>query len=1771
VEKFKAGKRAAGEEWGRLAGLLEPLLDPRRAVAGLDANYPILLFPVRLETRFVSVGERVSRKQLLVRIYPDDCLVDTFDPDLSESEVKNLRRYWCNIWSAGQDELRERAAWRELGSAHGAGRALYLVQHYASLADSDPRPKRTSADDIILAIPADAPLASDLEKSALSQYWIDAWRAGNNATALAAAQQALSAVVTAPRAEVLLKSYVPFNAKENPNAGVDRATVAVSTVFVSLTPAATAAVKRQAWTRPPLASLLPERFILVGDSGSEHIEVLGGVVTQPLAVGPDPLAEKAEQFQNKDGDLEVPAPLRWMTDFDAALQAGMAFRIDLTPRQAELGFDRLYVLGLRLSATPDESRADLEQLLQHHANGQSGFAILPQGTPTNNTEEGSAAWTRVQESDDVFAFSRTSGLKQFDENATAPYEQSDGLLLAEALGIDAAILQTIPNADGKDQAQARAMNAALWPATLGYWMDTQLRPLFDAVAIGRTRSYFVDRVRGRGSVPAVRIGKQPYGILPTTAFSRMNWMEASRPELLVRAGGISFLVVLRNVLRALEKKYWNSLAAASPRVGLPAENPQQQLLDIVGLHPSSVEFHLQVLDSADRIWNEYKLGSKARERLETAMRAKMLETTQVLADLGYSGSQPEIVAKFFSSVQGPMNRPVVDSVPLSETAELTPCTTDGKNYITWCKEKANSAFEDLRLERGFAEGKTPNALLYHMLQHGLQLGYYASAVNLHLAKELISADLAYHEPPFVHVAEAPASESRYKLLYTPQPAITGNPSQTVAQFIPLWLKAEGNSGVLAAQIEALGVLEHASTAALERAFAEHIDLCSYRWDAWTLSLVNEHLHRIRRPAGDASPRRQGLYLGTFGWVEGLKPEQSLRTAVELGGEEAKVFNTPGQPPLFRDSANAGHVLAPSLNHAATAAVLRNGYVANATPAQPDLLAVDLSSARVRVALQFMEGVRNGQSLGALLGYQLERRLHDRHNESEMDRFIYQIRKAFPLRAKRILETTNADADSAAIETVEARNVCDGELLLEHVRTNPVKTYPWNKPLDPANPTEQAIIDQEVQELFKIQDAISDVVIAESVHQVMVGNPERAAAAMETTSKGAFPPEPDIVSTPRSGISLTHRVALHLPVDALAGAGATPRSQAEPALDAWLATIFPPLANILAHVEIEGSPSVDVTMQELGLHPTDLLYLLNFTDEQAMGELDDRILHRVIVSHGLSPDAQLHIRYTVPGGVNQSAFEVATLASNLRSMLLSARPLRPSDAAMPNEADPAGDSTLAVPQVQVDSARANIALLRTDASAVLGTLQGFAPATPFATVVAAVDGLCGSCVALQHRAGLCGVSLSSAGSILRARKQWFEFVRGAAKKVSDRWTIKLASADALLADAVNPANSDLMKIDALERAEREISTSYTDPIPTTPGPYLAAVLPERTTFAAALAAVQAVFNSAATDILGLWNAWSTTFPGRPALDLSTDDTSAEQAQVRALVDTMVSLIQSLIVELDQRMTKGDVLLADAGTAGGERKAQILTDAVKAFLGEGVRVIPRFTLSSGQGDEWQNAWDQRAALLTHLLPARDFPVDDWMYGMARVRGKMHDWENVVQMTNAFATTEPALVPLQFPFRAGEPWLGLEIPAAFDITKAGDHILYTAAYAAGPFDKTAAQFGGLLLDEWTEVVPGQDETAGLAFHYDRPSNEPPQTMLLVTPATAAPQWSWEDLSLSIPETFELARKRVVEPRDISATPLSRLLPATLMAFTTSEISISSSLRVADVLRSKKVALNG
>ena len=79
------------------------------------------------------------------------------------------------------------------------------------------------------------------------------------------------------------------------------------------------------------------------------------------------------------------------------------------------------------------------------------------------------------------------------------------------------------------------MQIALWPATIGYLMDTLLAPVFSDAAVAATRQFFTRQVSGRGPLPALRIGMQPYGIQPGVAFRRLAWFDERVPTAQARS------------------------------------------------------------------------------------------------------------------------------------------------------------------------------------------------------------------------------------------------------------------------------------------------------------------------------------------------------------------------------------------------------------------------------------------------------------------------------------------------------------------------------------------------------------------------------------------------------------------------------------------------------------------------------------------------------------------------------------------------------------------------------------------------------------------------------------------------------------------------------------------------------------------------------------------------------------------------------------------------------------------------------------------------------------------------------------------------------------------------------------------------------------------------------------------------------------------------------------------------------------------------------------
>ena len=1754
---MRVGKIAAQSAGIAVEGALEgfaSFTDPRRNIGQLSDRSPFLLLPVRVETRFGMSGDQ---HQLWVRIYPDDCSIDTFEDTLSVSELANAKLYWERIWGAGGVEADERGAWRGLVAAHGSGRAAWIVEHYEPVNPGD-KPVKAAATDEILVIATETALAA-AEASAISKYWQALWLADGDRVKSGAAQTALEAATSVARAKDLIEHYQPFNLKDKAPAGKKKTDVALSVAFVVLPP--DPATKQSPWSQAPRVNHLADRFVVRGYNGTvQTLEEIGGVISLPLYVGPDPSADPTETIHPDGADLFVPDELQWLVDFDRAVSAGMGLRIDLTPGQARTGFDRLLILGVQLSANEGDATTAVEELFAHHHYGRSGLSIVPQGTPTHNSTGTGTGYTQLDNADQSFEDRKKFPL--FTPTAD-PLAKLDGDWLTALVGIDPALFAKVHGSDGKDQMQARAMQCALWPATLGYWMDKMLTPVFNDAAVDDTRWFFTTYVSGRGAVPALRIGGQPYGILPTTAFSRIGWLTTNRLQGLFNPR-VSFLAALANILMKIGAD-WRGLSGQVSYVGKDGD-AHQLLLDILGLHPASVEFHSRYAESIAELFNIVNLFGLGPD-FWRAILALALDGSAMalLAKLGYGGGKaPDILQHFFMKDAAQM-KSIVDDRPLSEDKQIRAYTDDGHNYIQWLIDAAKKSLDAVYREDGFTGNKTPETLLYLFLRHALTLGYYDSSYNLHRTAGFLSSvelQAMKPEPAFIHVAEgAAASESRFAALYKTEARITSSPSLLVSDYITNNIAALTETRALAEQLQCFEILKSGSTASLERAFAEHIDCCSYRHDAWLLGLVNYQLQEMRAAQGDGRGKAgRGVYLGAYAWLENLRPSTAQLQPVQLPPDIAKNFVDTA--PLVQDPTNGGYIHAPSLPHANTAAVLRSGYLANATRTNADAMSVNLSSDRVRLALSMLEGIRNGQSFGALLGYHFERGLHDDHNLVEVDKFIYPMRKAFPLSADAIA-TTKTDV-GVPIEAIEARNVMDGMKVVMQIRSGGASTYPFGKvELPAATAAEASAINGEINKLLDIYDAIADLALAEGVHQAVQGNFERIAGTLEAYTSGHFPPDPEVVQTPASGIGLTQRVAIHFEPGLPAPAGATPRAMAEPALDAWLAGTLPPLANVACQVTWKDPVTAakqqqTVALADLKVRPIDLLNLLKPDDLQSMNELDDRVIAFVAATRGPRPDATLRIEYMNAGGKPFSFFETLPLLRSLKAMADRARPLRATDAMLQNDASPSDDASVFADPARISTPKAHLDTLHTDIGAFLVTLGALTtdPVVNRAAIVTGIDGFIDSAVGLLERAARFAIPSSGWGFAYDWKRTAFIDLMAAAGDLVIRWKKKLAGYDAKIVayDALPAGAPDDVRFQALRSAEIDIATKL-DPLPVTPAPMRAALNGKRATFAARLAQFEAVLNTASVSFANTLAA---------AQGIATADLDPQSLDLKPFEDRAITLALDLVTNLTGHETAIKTRIAavqtqlDAATAAASASAKVdaIQAAAKALLGPDFQIYPEFSISAQQGDEWANALaDSASGALTKYLTTTakvDFPVDEWLYGIARVRPNMRSWEQMLMLTDAFGNPAPDLIPAQFPFEAGAPWLALPYPPDFKLTS--DHLLYTAQYP-GAFNKTARQCG-ILLDEWTEVIPSTTRDTGIAFNFDRPNNEAPQSLLLVTPATANGAWQWEDLMGALNETLDLAKSRAVEPVHIDWTGYSPLLPATIMAATLYGISITTAL---------------
>ena len=173
-----------------------------------------------------------------------------------------------------------------------------------------------------------------------------------------------------------------------------------------------------------------------------------------------------------------------------------------------------------------------------------------------------------------------------------------------------------------------------------------------------------------------------------------------------------------------------------------------------------------------------------------------------------------------------------------------------------------------------------------------------------------------------------------------------------------------------------------------------------------------------------------------------------------------------------------------------------------------------------------------------------------------------------------------------------------------------------------------------------------------------------------------------------------------------------------------------------------------------------------------------------------------------------------------------------------------------------------------------------------------------------------------------------------------------------------------------------------------------------------------------------------------------------------------------------------------------------------------------------------------------------AEEWLQGAARVRPKLAQWETLRFMTAANAPLDlaPVQVPtdaltLRLPDGSRKPiytWVATEFTEGVQLQREVVSIVVTGEAAAA---KTQALQTGLLLDEWTETIPTDEELTALTFHYNQPNTEAPQTLILAV--CSETKWSSAAILNAVTDTLNRAKMRTVTLEHIRKEAVAGAMP--------------------------------
>jgi hypothetical protein len=859
-------------------------------------------------------------------------------------------------------------------------------------------------------------------------------------------------------------------------------------------------------------------------------------------------------------EMPVTSAMKWMIDYAIAEDTGMAITItdehDLPSGQSlAQGLDRLLVIGVDWTVSPDEGSQHLAALLESHLYTR-GLTFVANGTPTNNTSEAQVA-----------ALAERDIAAALDPSMADPGPLLSGRadeVIGSALALPQAThlaLGATPGGNDRSIRTAGLMAQMLWSAVPGVFLDRGFESHLSDRAIGLLRDHVARYVRPGGPMPTLRVARQPYGLLPVVASARFV------PDL---PDGVEFNLL--RVLNVLRKFQWESGIPELPFMGRRRADGSvlvdEDLREILGMTSTAAAAQFRRLFDHDMDENAMP------DKLSKPMRQLQASLWTILYELntGRAGSytwpvilankMPSLAKKFIEPTSYPL------PVPFVQEGSVAVGVPWKENYL----QAIAAATRAGRAGRSELEGRCDGASLLESLAAQAALNELAR-VHSDVVHMALGSDLGTLHRRTIAFATLPGTDNTP----VPEGALRVETYASLAQVvIPTLTGTEPIDEFIRSQLQTSAFLEQPQNWPLkqflasldelagrppeeaDRSFRSVLDGVSYRLDAWYTSMASRRLEAMRAIAPS------GVYYGAYGWVDDVAPEP------------------------FND--NEGYIAAPSIQHAITAALLRSGYLAHR--GEHNAFNIDLSSRRVRLALYLLNGVAQGQSLAALLGYRFERGLRER--SLPLARFILPIRLLCPMRPSGAVDL------GQPLESIAARDVVDGVQIIDLYRQDPNRIRSICAQITPAVTSgEMADIEAELAALQDALDAAGDLCLAEGVHQLIGGNLARSGAALAALDRQETTLQFDVVRTPRSAKGYTQRLML------LCSSAALPaqwsefpedsRARAEPRLNAWVAALIgdPAHVKIWGRIAIQGEGAAApetgfCTLKELGLSPLSLV-------------------------------------------------------------------------------------------------------------------------------------------------------------------------------------------------------------------------------------------------------------------------------------------------------------------------------------------------------------------------------------------------------------------------------------------------------------------------------------------------------------------------------------------------------------------------------------------------------